>query len=256
VRNTVQGVSGSMGTYTWDFYPEYLAETFQPGAAVMIVLAVVGATRLPALAVAVVVTVAVHSLVPHKEFRFVYLAVAASPILIGAGASALFCRIRPRAGRIATAAVLAVTCLLSAAGSYATATHGQLAARWVHNRDYLDAFLAAHRAPDLCALGVSGVHRFRSGGYAYLDRQVPLYYSDYEPVSWRPGATVPMRLEVVLAGRPVSEPAKDTLALASARFNYLVAPPDGGFDGFTPTACFDTDDTPVCLFRRPGGCDP
>jgi hypothetical protein len=99
VRNTVQGVSGSMGTYTWDFYPEYLAETFQPGAAVMIVLAVVGATRLPALAVAVVVTVAVHSLVPHKEFRFVYLAVAASPILIGAGASALFCRIRPRAGR-------------------------------------------------------------------------------------------------------------------------------------------------------------
>ena len=117
VRNSWQGVSTSMGTEPWDYYIRYLLLTLLPAGPVLIVFAVIGATRLPAVALAAIVTLVVHTLLPHKEFRFVYAATAAVPLLIGAGASALLRDLASRGGRAAIGALLSVGILLSAAES-------------------------------------------------------------------------------------------------------------------------------------------
>lgn len=253
-RNGWQGVGDAFGIGPWDLYLDYLLLTLQPAAPVLIVLAVVGAIRLPAVALAAVVTVLLHSLVPHKEYRFVYLAVAASPILIGAGASALLGQIRLRAGRTAAIVALSVVGLLGAADCGAAAMQSAATGRWALDRAALEAFLAAHRAPGICGLGVTGVQRYLTGGYAYLDRSVPLYFDDFTSSVQPPGVLVALRAKVVLAGRTLAEPSPGTLALEQRRFNYLIAPPGRGFDGFAPASCFAADGVQLCLFRREGDC--
>ncbi len=70
---------------------------------------------MPALGLAAAVTLLEHMVVPHKEVRFIYLAIAAAPILIGLGLTEMVCAIRTRLDeRFAvgsTAAILAANCL-------------------------------------------------------------------------------------------------------------------------------------------------
>ena len=254
-RNSWQGVSAGMGVAPWDYYLQYLLLTWQPAGPLLAVLVFVGATRLPAVAWAAVVTLVVHSLLPHKEFRFIYLVTAAAPILIGAGASALLGNLASRGGRVATTALLAATLLLATAQSYAAATRGPLASRWDWDRGTMQAFLAAHRAPNMCGLGVAGVPFYRTGGYTYLHRPVPLFFDDFTPFRPARGSSVILRFSVMLRGQLFAEPTIGRMAQEANRFNYLIAPAGRGMSEFQPVECFGTAGSQMCLFRRPGGCD-
>ena len=119
----------------------------------------------------------------------------------------------------------------------------------------MQAFLAAHRSPAMCGLGVTGVPFYLTGGYTYLHRSVPLYFDDFTPVRHEKGSAVPLRFSVTMDGQSIREPPAGQLALEVNRFNYLIAPPGKAIDGFRQLECFGEAGSEICLFRRPGPCN-
>lgn len=149
-------------------------------------LALIGGRRSPALLAVVLLFVLAHSLVPHKEFRFVL------PILPSVGPLAALGLDELHLQRLSYA--LAAWALLSLLtlpgltfqqlGAYTTfrGPTGEATANasaW-GDADELDRLMAeAGRQPDLCGLDIPSTSMPWTGGYTYLDRPVPLYTADH-----------------------------------------------------------------------------
>ena len=86
--NLVYGVGSEFGTWPWAYYL-FLEAIIWPPALVLALFAVFGARRLPALLIAAVAIVAIHSAIPHKEYRFIYPAAVLLAMLAGIGAAQL-----------------------------------------------------------------------------------------------------------------------------------------------------------------------
>jgi GPI mannosyltransferase 3 len=247
-RNSLQGMATAIGTENAVYYLEYLTVALVP-LPLFLGLAVVGGMRFPALGIAALATLVTHSLVPHKEVRFIYLAVAAMPIPIGLGASYLLrhlaVRFGPRTVTVGAPVFLAVSMVLSC--YLAT---GPLSGRWSIQRGMVHAFLAAHRQPDLCGLQVRDIPLWQSGGYTYLNRNVPLMFDPYVPDIRLKGAPFALRFVVERQGGPVSQ--------LRSRYSHVIAAADHRPAGFTRIGCFPDDARPgepeLCLFRRASGC--
>ncbi|MDR3535057.1 MAG: hypothetical protein P4L71_01030 [Acetobacteraceae bacterium] len=259
IVNSKDGVASSMGTVAAWFFPSYLSVAFSP-VALLVPLVVVGAFRAPALAITATVVVALHSLVPHKEIRFIYLATAVMPILIGLGAAEVLHRLaRQRLRQIAWPAT-AILLVGAAALSWQTAFTGVMAPRWQYHRATIEAVLAAHAAPDLCGLASRDELTIGSAGYAYLHRDVPLILGYLPPERHLPGSDLPMRSAIILDGRPVPQVPSGQLTENAKRFNYLLAEDGDTEPGYAVVGCFDdvarTLDgrRALCLLKRPGGC--
>ena len=247
-RNSIQGVAAAIGTEPWSYYIQYLVIALTP-LPLFLGLAAVGARRFPALAIAAVAVLITHSLVPHKEVRFVYLTIAATPILIGLGAAEVLGRLATRHGAKTIAWGMPGFLVFSALVSWFIAA-GPLASRWGFQRGTVHAFLAAHQEPGLCGLQVRDIPSWKSGGYTYLNRDVPLMFEPHVPEVWLPGVALPLRFGVERTGGPVPQirsPYSHVIAFAGH------APP-----GFLTVACFPGDATAeepeLCLFRKPDGC--
>jgi GPI mannosyltransferase 3 len=247
-RNALQGVAAAIGTEPTDYYLKYLAVALVP-APLMLGLAAVGATRFPALAIAALATLVMHTLLPHKEVRFIYLALAAAPILIGLGTSSLLRLAAARYGQHASTAGACAFLTLSAGLSFFIATT-PLGARWEFQRGMVHAFLAAHREPSLCGLQVRDIPPWKSGGYTYLNRDVPLMFEPYVPEVRLPGVAVPLRFMVERDGGPVPQ--------LRSPYSHVIAEASHAPADFDRVACFPEDSRPdeptLCLFRRPDGC--
>jgi GPI mannosyltransferase 3 len=248
VRNSLQGIAAAIGTQPADYYWDYLVIVLLP-LPLLLGLAVMGATRFPALAIAALATLVMHSLLPHKEVRFIYLALAAAPILIGLGATRVFQILAERYGpRAITAGVPSFLVLVVVlTGFIAT---GPLGPRWSMQRGMVHAFLAAHREPGLCGLQVRDIPSWRSGGYTYLNRDVPLMFDPYVPEVHQKGAPFLLRYIVEREGGPVPQ--------LRSPYSHVIAEAAHRPAGFDPVVCFPEDVGPeepeLCLFRRPGGC--
>lgn len=252
IRNSLQGVASAIGVEGPGYYLSYLSIALLP-LPLFLGLAAIGARRFPALAIAAGATLVMHSLVPHKEVRFIYLTIAAMPILIGLGASELLHWLAARHGgergtTIAWAGAGGFLAL-SAAVSIMIAT-GPLAGRWSFQRGTVHAFLAAHDAPDLCGLQIRDMPSWKSGGYTYLNRDVPLVFEPYEPVIRLPGVPFPLRFMMEREGNLVPR--------YRSRWSHVIAEAAHAPPGFPTVACFPDDARPgepeLCLFRRPEGC--
>jgi hypothetical protein len=131
--------------------------------------------RAQALWIAVAVAiVASHSLVPHKEYRFVFPAFACLALVAAFGSADLIERLRarfPRRGR----AVLIAACAAWVAGSAALAAGPRYAFNWVTDRDLVNAEFVLYRQPTLCGLLLYSYPWYELGGYAFLHRNVPIY---------------------------------------------------------------------------------
>jgi hypothetical protein len=247
-RNALQGIAAAIGTEASNYYLSYLSIALAP-LPLMLGLATVGAARFPALAIAAVATVVIHSLVPHKEVRFVYFALAAAPILIGLGAARVIRFLAERCGpRVLTIAPWSFLALGAALSWYLST--GPLGARWAFQRGMVHAFLAAHREPGLCGLQVRGVASWRSGGYTYLNRDVPLMFEPYVPEVRLQGVPIPLRFMVERSGGPVPQ--------IRSPYSHVIADAAHAPAGFDQVICFPEDAQPseadLCLYRRPNGC--
>lgn len=259
--NARAGVASAMGTEPSWLAPGYLWVAFLPAPLLLLPLAVPGAFRAPTLAIAAVAALASHAIVPHKEFRFVYLAIAATAVLIGLGVSELLhlaiVRRWPATAGPATALLLAIAAGLSWQGSI----DPLFVLRWHNVRALLQALQTAHAAPDLCGLATTDPSAEAVASYTYLHRNVPLIVGGLPPIRRLAGAGLRLRSVVLLDGRPVPQFPASLAWENTSRFNYLIAPADHPEAGFTSVGCFDDPSRkwagygPVCLFRRPGGCD-
>lgn len=210
----------------------------------LILLAALGARRYPALFWAAMVNLGVHMLIGHKEYRFIFLTVSIFVILAAMGSVDLMERLRKGAPRLRDSPLLTPLALLTgwALLSGSLAASKPMSDRWTGYQGPLVAMKTVGLYPGSC-----GVALYRGktwvAGYTYLHRAIPIYL---------PG---------VLA--PDSTPATQ-LAAASPAYNAILAAPMATTEmprGYRFKGCFGRStgvrhDGAVCLFVRPGGCDP
>lgn len=175
-----------------------------------------------------------HSLIPHKEYRFVFVCTA---ILVIAAAYAS-ADVLTRSGTFARAdpvrrAWLAGALAASwAAASLLASTTEQLRSAIAPYSAEGDAVRLLAREPDLCGILLDGVHWTTIPGYAALHRDVPIYQHDPS----RPGSLPPAG-----AYDHVLVPSADRVPRA----------------GFETIGCFTHPQNPgVCVLRRAGTCHP
>lgn len=232
------GVSGPFA------YVENIFSQWWLAAIPLVLLAAGGARRYPALFWAAMINLAVHMLIGHKEYRFIFLTVSIFIILAALGSVDLLERLRKASPRMRESLVMTPIALLAgwALLSASLAVSKPMIDRWSGYRGPLIAMKTVGLDSHSCAIalyrGIAWV-----AGYTYLHRPIPIYL---------PG---------VLS--PDSTPATQ-LAAASPAYNAILATPMSATEmprGYRFKGCFGRSsgvrhDGALCLFQRAGGCDP
>jgi hypothetical protein len=219
--NLLEGKSQMYGTAPWYAYAGMLWSAWSWSLPAIAALALAGARRAPGAAMCALAVLVSHSLIAHKEYRFIYPAVALCIVLAAVGTGEAVAWIGARTRSRSLLAPVAATSLWVGASVVLAARSPE----WTRGRAGLEATIQAG-ARDLCGLALLGEHWAATGGYTYLHRDVALYQLDDAgdlAAAW---------------------PGFDT-ALASPE--YLAFLP-----GFRVERCWEG----VCLARRPGGCAP
>ncbi|HXC27998.1 MAG TPA: hypothetical protein VNV38_08585 [Stellaceae bacterium] len=265
LRGLVEKFAGGYaeGTSSAVTYAELVTAAWTPRALPLALFAVIGAFRRPVLGAVVMTIVATHLVFANAEYRYLSTALLACPILMGAGATyfcGVVCRVVAARGgggdRVAFVTGAAVVAY-AALACWVAVSYGLLFRTL--DRNIFEAFLAAHRQPQLCGLGAVGIGWAEGWSYTYLDRDVPLYggsYSAAKPIS--PTISIPQ--SVVLRGKELPIFSDDEMARKTPLYNFLIAPPDRGLPGYGKVECFGGEPDPanpqLCLFTRPGPCEP
>jgi phosphatidylinositol glycan class B len=174
------------GAYPFYYYAQVAWQISGP-ALLAIVAGLLWSARLaPKLLALVLGYVIVHSLVPHKEFRFLLPILPLVFALVGAGLADALARLR---GGQLMAAALAAVCALSMGYSTLQLTWQKLGfpsdrgarSPW-HSGEGINRLLSlVGQRPDVCGVMVTGESFGWIGGYSYLHRDVNLYADSYEP---------------------------------------------------------------------------
>jgi hypothetical protein len=160
------------GTSPWYYFLLQLGKYLGP----VIILAFIGARKSPVLAWLVLAILVPHSLIGHKEYRFIYPAL---PLLITLAALGTASVLESMTERFPiqraqlVVASLGIALFVSLSAIYATHI-----GRWKAYSGNLSAFQTLSTRSDLCGVGLFGVTWDYSGGYAYLHQPVPIYPVD------------------------------------------------------------------------------
>lgn len=214
-------------------YLQMLLAGLGPFAPLVLGLACFAPRRYRPLLAALVVNVVVHSVIGHKEYRFIWLSVFLILVLAAVASVSLLDRwlARRAPGRKAGLAMLIGLCCawcgvslaaLASTGGAASARSGGVYAMAAHD-------LAAR--PQICGLAVP-LQWHNHVISAYIRRPVTIY-------------EVP---EAVLAGN-MALPAEIPLA-ANAMLSLNQPAP-----GYQAVTCHERNGEKACLWVRPGGCD-
>ncbi|HEV8678224.1 MAG TPA: hypothetical protein VGQ90_02525 [Stellaceae bacterium] len=236
--NLYLGISSEFSVEPWLYYLLGELGVWLAAAPFVLLLVALGARRLPALLAVLLVIVAVHSAIPHKEYRFIYPAVVPAMVLVAVALAeltrlageALHRRgVRRRVAATLAAVVMASGWCAVAFGVWSGAALAALRSR-AHNELLAMSFVQRMTPP--CGIGLYGENAWvRYGGYTYLHRPVPMYWPADE-------------------GELTADAAAfDTLIYDSAD---VAARPISATLGFTPAQCFGE----ICVARRTGGCTP
>ncbi|HKT16620.1 MAG TPA: glycosyltransferase family 39 protein, partial [Stellaceae bacterium] len=87
--NAFNGAADSFGTAPWSYYLTGLIAQWRWSFPALVLLALLGGWRLKLPLAAAIVILIAHSLVPHKEYRFIYPAILLILILAGLGLAQL-----------------------------------------------------------------------------------------------------------------------------------------------------------------------
>jgi len=229
--NLYLGISSDFDINPWYYYLLGELGIWLSAAPLVAVLAVLGARRLPILATAALVVVAVHSAIGHKEYRFIYPAIVPLMILaaIGLGELASWGEERLRQhgwrGSLARATGIILPSAVWVAIAASVWSGGVIAPLRQRDRDELLAMTFVRQLPSLCGIAIDWSEAWVwAGGYSHLHRRIPMYWPT------EAGASLP----------------------DASAFNVLiyrsVPPKQSGFDKLR---CFGA----VCVAQRPGPCE-
>jgi hypothetical protein len=216
--NAVEGRSALYGTEPWYWYTLILLAHLGP----MLFLALLGVRRSPFLGWIALAILAPHSILPHKEVRFIY---PLMPILITLAALGTM-EIAKELDRflkspIFPKVIAGIAMILFAVLSVFLAPQF---AYWERSGGSMALIDRLSRDSTVCGLGVHGVSWFYTGGYTHLHRQVPI-------VLLSEGAWLDRQSSTINA------------VIANGTRPHLRS-------DFSLTGCSDG----VCLYQRPGSC--
>ncbi|MGH7033460.1 MAG: hypothetical protein ACREFL_07005 [Stellaceae bacterium] len=166
--NAIYGVADSFGASSWSFYLIGLAHHWGWFCPPIAALAVLGGWRLKLPLAAAVLILLAHSLVPHKEYRFIYPAVLLVLILAGVGLAQLASTLGAHSIPGVAIALLGGAAALSAV----FAASAEMRPMWSTGHDLIEASAYVHGLDHVCGIGADGTY----GGYAYFHRDVPFYW--------------------------------------------------------------------------------
>lgn len=206
----------SMFSYYWTL----------PLALAFLLLARLGGRHYPVLLWVAIVHLAVHSLIAHKEYRFVLASAALIVILAALGSADLLRRVPRRRLAAATAGAMIVW-----TGASATLAAGNFRPNWSFESGLAEALDRAGRPAGTCGLALYRPRASVAGSYALYRRDTPIYVFT-DPAE----ATLNKRaFDVVLTG-----PGHVRELPAEYRLEACGDPGIG--------------DAPACVLRRAGGC--
>ncbi|MDP9340418.1 MAG: hypothetical protein M3P45_16295 [Acidobacteriota bacterium] len=216
--NLIQGRSTSFGTEPWYWYTVRLARHLGP----VLLFACIGVRRSPFLGWIALIILASHSVISHKEIRYLY---PMMPILITLAAMGVV-----ECGDLLTAIWKTPVSngLVTGLGmAMFLGTSVFLAAKfpdWSRSAGPLSAFKNLSNDPTLCGVGVNDAFQWESGGYTYLHRNVPILLL------------------------PADESAREVADSVNAV--VTTGPLEGIPKGFKLQGCWKG----ACTYKRPGSC--
>ena len=239
--NLVQGVSTVFGTEPPWWFLTAILSTWGWTSLLLLPCMVAGARRFPMPMAVALVVIANHSALPHKEYRFVLVAVVLLIFLAAIGsvdlADWLIARMRPWARRLSRAghviALVAVWGAMSLMVGFGAPFNGF----WNSGHSLLGSLILAGQRPELCGLAIYRPPGVPSVAYSALNRPVPI---------------------LLFAGSKASA----TLAANQRRFNSILTADQNGRElpgSFKFHQCFTSVDGQkglrhFCIFTRPGPC--
>lgn len=170
--NLVEGRANSFGTASAQSYIVLIFLTWK-GATIFIVPSMaLGSRRFPVVLVMALAVFLTHSLIPHKELRFILFSEMSFIFLAAIGsvdiAHFLSVRLNEPLSRV-TAAVLVVWLMMSASIGLTS----PFKENWTQYRAILNAQVIAGRRPDICGFAVESPG-YPAPSYAFLNRNVPI----------------------------------------------------------------------------------
>jgi GPI mannosyltransferase 3 len=214
---------------------------------VIVLSALYGAFRLPLLFWVTATIFVTHSAIAHKEYRYISPALPFIMTLAGVGSTMAAEWLADRLGRPQVRrALLAAVPLVWTVASLALATSHNHSWFWVRSRGSILAMRAVNADSQACGIGIYPKFWWRAGGYVNLRPGIPLYDA---------GATT-----------PIAPNAYNYVISLQERNQQLGRPADLSADftslGYQQVQCWtDPYDRAMilermCLWRRPGTCNP
>lgn len=181
--NLLLGGASTFGVEPFGYYATTLWTSVGPLLPVIVLCFAVGAFFEPVLGGAVLAYVFAHSVLPHKEFRFLVPCLPLFAAVTGVGIERIFSRLpAPRVVAIASAlvatasfAVVLVRLDYQDMGQYKGTERASLSV-WNSEEEPTLLLADAGKRPDLCGVAVLRARAAFTGGYTYLHRDVPLIY--------------------------------------------------------------------------------
>jgi GPI mannosyltransferase 3 len=169
--NLFQGKASTFGTNPFDWYFRLLAQRWSYAAPLLLLLVVLRTRSLMLWVLVALCILLTHSVIPHKEYRFVFPAFACLIVVAAMASADLVQSLRRQwrwAGAVAAAGSwVAVSAALAFAPSFKF--------EWFKQRDMIEAEFLLANQPNLCGILLYDYQWWDTGGYAYLHRNVPFY---------------------------------------------------------------------------------
>jgi hypothetical protein len=220
--NIVDGASNIFGRMPWNYFIVGLVRVWSGALILFVWFGMEGVRRARPLGLLLAMAAALilaHSVVAHKEYRFIYPALPLLLIPVAAGIDRVMERLYPKG-----AATLAATLVGIAALSLAVGAGGNFRAHFRYRFGETKAFDMVRRSPDACGVALHLESWTDAPGYTVLHRNIPIYYAyqDADLARLREAANY------VLSRTPV--------------------------EGYTKVHLWTQDKLPLYLYRRDGGC--
>jgi hypothetical protein len=238
--NLVSGVSARWGVEPASWYLTHLAEMWGLALPFILFFIVIGARRQPVLFAVALVNLLIHSLIPHKEFRFIFPTVVLLTIVAALGSADVLQWIWQRAPRWRWPAIVG-TGAIWAASSASAAMHAKAGHAFAYHSEAA-MWRAIHSAPKICGVASFDLPE-PAMAYVYVDRPIPVYFFG--------GGNEDALLRHAYAFDWIAAGQLRESSFAPAGYRLSGCFADHGEAAAGPAA-----PRRLCLFQRAGGCTP
>lgn len=233
--NFSQNRSAFFGTSPAWWYLQQITLTWSLGAVLFVPAILVAARRYPMLLAIALVTLLTHSLIPHKEYRFILLTQMLLIFLAALGSLDLVQALAAR-WRGAPSVLPGALCAIWFAAAVLTSATQPFVDNWGNGRGISNAMALAGHDPGLCGIAIYRAISHPTASYALLGRDVPILLID-GPQARATAAKNASRFNMVFTQRVTGMELPQNYNLVACQFPHK-----------------QPKDQAYCIFKRSGSC--